>query len=264
MTEQTQPQFTEEQLQDTLAAKGFAAFTHISDLMQRYPFDLKVTRAGRIFVDSTNNSKLRRKLIKGQTQQNYAFEAYETVDNNNRVKAEVEISQEGFTPSMLLAAVASKVANDKDSTYNRLAILMMQGAAALLQEGVKTAGVVETKLNPEGKPEINQFYDNLNGVLARAYATNIARDILQYSIGDNPNMKNTFADQIEFLRGNVDEELHGTGAKEEAYDTINIALAAITGLAFSPVMNDVNVMADEVKASVGDAALVELSDVVEK
>ena len=259
MTEQTQPQFTEEQLQDTLAAKGLAAFINISDLMQRYPFDLKVARAGRIFIDSTNNAKLRRKLIKGQPQQNYLFEAYKTVDNNNVVQSTVEISQEGFTPSMLLAAVASKVANDKDSTYNRLAIMLMQGAAALLQEGAKSQGAVESKLNPEGKPELNQFYHNLNGILSRAYTVGIANDILKYAIGDNPNMKDTFADQLEFLRANVDETVHGEGAKAEAFDTINIALSAITNLAFSPVINDVLVMADEVKANVGEAALVELN-----
>ena len=250
--------YTEEQLQDTLAAKGFNAFTAISDIMRRYPFDLKVCRAGRIFVDQTNNSKLRRKLIKGQPNQNYAFEVYKTIDNNNRVQGEVEISTEGFTPSMLLAAVASKTANDKDSVYNRLAIMLMQGASALLQEGAKAQLAVETKLNPEGKAELNTFYHNLNGLHARAYTVSILNDILQYGIGDNPNMNDTFADNLEFLRSNTDDEIHGTGAKDEAFDAINIVLSSLTNLAFAPVMNEVLIMADEVKANIGEAALVEL------
>jgi hypothetical protein len=42
MTNETQnSQFTEEQLQQTTAAKGFNAFVYMSDLMQRYPMDLK-------------------------------------------------------------------------------------------------------------------------------------------------------------------------------------------------------------------------------
>ena len=255
--------YTEEQLQDTLAAKGFSAFTAISDIMLRYPFDLKVTRAGRIFVDQTNNTKLRRKPIKGQPQQNYAFEAYKTIENQNRPQAEVEISTEGFTPSMLLAAIASKVANDKDSTYNRLAIMLMQGAAALLQEGNKAQLAVETKLNPEGRAELTQYYNNMNGVHARAYAVSIARDVLQYGVGDNPNMTNTFADNLDYLK-NVDDEVHGPGAHSEAMDTINIVLASLTNLAFAPVMNEILIMADEVKANIGEAALVELDDQEQK
>lgn len=251
--------YTEEQLQQTNVAKGFAAFTYISDLMKRYPFDLRVNRGGRIFVDSTTNMKLRRKVIKGDSEQNHTFEAYQTRDGNNVVQATVEIRDEAFTPSMLIAGVAAKLANDPDdSTSTRIAIMMLQGASALLQEAQKENKVVQN-LAGQMHPEVaDEFYRNIQDVQTRAYASVMISDLAQYAIGSNPNLV-SLEDSLDFLT-KVDDDKYGQGAKEEAMNTINLIHAGLTTLGFSQVFQDVQVMCDEIKNSVGDAAMVELSN----
>lgn len=252
-------EYTEEQLQDTNVAKGFKAFTFISDLMKRYVFDLRVNRGGRIFTDSTNDTKLRRKFIKGSPDQNEIFEVYKTQDGSNVPKAVVEISDTAFTPAMLLAAVASKLANDADTTTNRTAIMFIQAAAALLQEGKKEDIALANVVNKEHTEISNEFYQNIQDVHVRAYATTMIADIAQYTIGDNDNIKG-LVDTLQYLN-KVTDEVHGEGARKEATDSTNLMFAAVSNLAFSGVFTDVQVMADEIKNNIGEAAMVELSGV---
>lgn len=263
MTTETQaPQFTEEQLQETLAAKGFKAFTYMSDLMQRYPMDLDAVRAGRIFADANTNAKVRRKLIKGEANQNHTFEAYKTIDNQNVVKATLEISDEGFTPSMLAATVAAKVMLDKENGYSRLAYQFIQVASALLQEGQKAERAEKEKLNPEGDKAKAEYYANLKSIHARAYSVTALNDLLQIIIGDNPNLV-SFSDEMAYVQ-QIDEAVTGPGSKEEATDALNIMFSAITNLGFSKVFQDIIVMSDEIKQNVGETALMELDNAEQK
>lgn len=260
MTTETQtPEFTEEQLQSTNTAKGFQAYSYISDLMQRYPMDLDAVRAGRIFSDNTVNAKLRRKLVKGQPDQNTIFEAYRTQDNNNVPYATVEISKEAFTPSMLLAAVASKLMLDRQDAYTHLAYHFVQFASALLQEGDKAHSAEVETLNPEADPQKTEYYAHLNGLQARAYCTTVVSDILNIVLGDQPNSRVSLATDLDYAREKANDEIHGEGARAEIMATTNVLTAAIANLAFSKTFNDVVIMADEIKANVGEAAMVELS-----
>lgn len=255
-------QFTEEQLQNTMAAKGFSAFTYMSDLMQRYPMDLDAVRAGRIFTDATVDAKVRRKLIKGEANQNSLFEAYRTRESQNVAYSTVEISDTGFTPSMLSAALAAKVMLDEEDGYNRLAYQFLQVASALLQEGTKAKQVEKDTLNLQGNPELAKYYATLKSVHARAYAVTAINDLLKIVIGENPNTV-SFADEMAAIH-NIDEEVTGEGSKAEALDGLNLMLTAITNLGFSQVFQDVIVMSDQMKENIGEAALVELTDAEQK
>jgi hypothetical protein len=70
-------------------------------------------------------------------------------------------------------------------------------------------------------------------------------------------------DSLQYVAG-VTDEVHGEGAKEEAHNTINLLHAAIANLGFSQAFTDIQAMSDEIKNSVGEAALVELSDQEQK
>lgn len=257
MTEQAIP-YSEDDLHSTDVAKGFESFALLSDIMQRYPFDLKATHGGRIFTDATNNTKLRRKPIKGNNLQNYMFEVYQTRDGNHVPLQQVEISSAGFTPAMLIAAVAAKVAADGPSKYNRFAILMLQGAAALLAEGEKARKILNDKLNPEKDPVKNQFYFNQQGIHARAYGLNIVKDIIANLIKDDAS-KDSFAKELAFSQTITDEK-YGEGARAESMADKNLLFAALTSFLYSPAVQDVIVMGDEIKQSIGEAALAELDD----
>lgn len=259
MTTETQaPQFTEEQLQQTTAAKGFNAFVYMSDLMQRYPMDLDAVRGGRIFVDATTDAKVRRKVIKGEAQQNNIFEAYKTIDNNNVVKATVEISDDAFTPSMLASTLAAKLMMDKDNGYNLLAYQFLQVASALLQEGAKAEIAEDTKLNPTQDPKLAEYYDNLKFTHARAYAVTAISDLLKFAVGENPNMV-SFSDNMAYLN-QVDDEVTGEGSRDEGLQALNLVLSSITTLGFSQTFSDIIAMSEEMKQNVGEAALMELND----
>lgn len=255
-------QFTEEQLQNTLAAKGFSAFTYMSDLMQRYPMDLDAVRAGRIFIDANVDAKVRRKLVKGEANQNTTFEAYRTVESQNVAYSTVEIGDKGFTPSMLAATLAAKVMLDNENGYNRLAYQFIQVGAALLQEGVKAEKAEATTLNPEGNADLAKFYDNLKSIHSRAYAVTAINDLLKIIIGENPNQV-SFSDEMQFAN-EIDEAVTGEGSKAEMHEALNLVLSAITGLGFSQVFQDIIVMSDEMKQNVGEAAMLELSDAEQK
>ena len=258
MTTETQnPEFTEEQLQETTAAKGFNAFVYLSDLMQRYPMDLDAIRGGRIFVDATTDAKVRRKVVKGESQQNAIFEAYKTIDNNNVVKSTVEISNNAFTPSMLAATLAAKLMMDKDNGYNLLAYQFIQVAAALLQEGAKAEVAEDTKLNPTQDPKLTEYYDHLKFTHARAYAVTAISDLLKFAIGENPNLV-SFADNMAYLN-EVNDEVTGAGSREEGLQALNLVLTSITTLGFSHTFSDIIAMSEEMKQNVGEAALMELS-----
>lgn len=263
MTTETQaPQFTEEQLQATTAAKGFTAFTYMSDLMQRYPMDLDAIRAGRIFVDANTNAKVRRKLIKGEADQNHTFEAYRQVESQNVPYSTVVIGDEGFTPSMLAAALAAKVMLDGENGYTRLAYQFIQVASALLQEGVKAEKAEKEKLNPTNEPNLAEYYKNLKSLHARAYATTAINDLLKITIGENPNTVSLF-DEMQYVK-DINDEVTGEGSKAEAQDALNLVFTAITNLGFSQVFQDIIVMSDEVKQNVGETALMELDDAEQK
>lgn len=253
----TEMPYTEEQLQNTLVAKGFTAFTYVSDLMQRYPMDLNAIREGRIFSDENTSAKVRRKLIKGQPNQNSIFEAYRTRDNQNVVHSTVEISNDGFTPSMLAAALAAKLMLDRDNGYTRLAYQFIQVASALLQEGDKAERAEATKLNPTNDPTLEKYYDVLKSIHSRAYAITAISDLLKIVAGENPNAA-SLADDMEYIR-NIDDEVTGEGSRAEAQDALNMFLAGTVNLGFSQTFKDIIVMSDEVKENVGEAAMMELS-----
>ena len=255
-------QFTEEQLQATMAAKGFTAFTYMSDLMQRYPMDLDAIRAGRIFVDQNTNAKVRRKLIKGEADQNHTFEAYRQVESQNVPFSTVVIGDEGFTPSMLAAALAAKVMLDGENGYTRLAYQFIQVASALLQEGVKAEKAEKETLNPANEPNLAEYYKNLKSLHARAYATTAINDLLKITIGENPNTVSLF-DEMQYVK-EIDDAVTGEGSKAEAQDALNLVFTAITNLGFSQVFQDIIVMSDEVKQNVGETALMELDDAEQK
>lgn len=263
MTTETQaPQFTEEQLQETHAAKGFNAFVYMSDLMQRYPMDLKAIRGGRIFVDATTDAKVRRKVIKGQPDQNSFFEAYRTRENQNVAYSTVEISNDGFTPSMLAATLAAKLMMDKDNGYNLLAYQFIQVASALLQEGAKAEQAEETKLNPTQDPKLTEYYDHLKFTHARAYTVTAISDLLKFTIGENPNLV-SFADNMAYLN-EVNDEVTGAGSRDEGLQALNLVLTSITTLGFSQTFTDIIAMSEEMKQNVGEAAFMELTDEEQK
>lgn len=256
-------QFTEEQLESTQVFKGFQGFVFGADIMQRYPFSLSETKGGRIFVDGNNNTKLRRKVIRGQPQQNYMFEAYETVDNQARVKAEVEISSNGFTPSMLLAAVAAKVSNDGHPKYNRIAVLLIQVASALLQDGERALRG-EKKLNEEGDAIRAAYYRSQSAIIARANAMMGLGDILTNLIRDDEVVSSGFEEDFTALRQFKQDPSLSEDDLTEIENTINLLFASVANFAFSPAMQDVLVMAEEIKENLGQAALTELSDAEQK
>lgn len=263
MTTETQaPQFTEEQLQETHAAKGFNAFVYMSDLMQRYPMDLNAIRGGRIFVDATTDAKVRRKVVKGQPQQNSFFEAYRTRENQNVAYSTVEISNDGFTPSMLAATLAAKLMMDKDNGYNLLAYQFIQVASALLQEGAKAEQAEDTKLNPTQDPKLTEYYDHLKFTHARAYTVTAISDLLKFTIGENPNLV-SFADNMAYLN-EVNDEVTGAGSRDEGLQALNLVLTSITTLGFSQTFTDIIAMSEEMKQNVGEAALMELTDEEQK
>ena len=258
MTTETQaPQFTEEQLQETTAAKGFNAFVYLSDLMQRYPMDLDAIRGGRIFVDTTTDAKVRRKVVKGLPEQNNVFEAYKTIDNNNVVKSTVEIGDEAFTPSMLAATLAAQLMKGKENGYNLIAYQFLQVAAALLQEGAKAEDAEANQLNPANDPKLTEYYSNLKYTHARAYAVTALNDLLKFTVGENPNMV-SFADNMAYLN-QVDDAVTGEGSRQEGLSALNMVLSAITGLGFSQTFSDIIAMSEEMKQNVGEAALMELN-----
>lgn len=265
-TENTTPaehNFTEEQLQDTQAFKGFQGFVFGADIMKRYPFSLDETKGGRIFVDSNNNTKLRRKIVRGQPQQNYLFEAYETVDNQARVKAEVEISSNGFTPSMLLAAVAAKVSRDGHPKYNRIAVLLIQVASALLQDGERALRG-EKKLNEDGDANRAAYYRAQSAIIARANAMMGLGDIVTNLIRDDEVVSSGFEEDFSTLRKFKEDPTLSEDDLTEVENTINLLFASVANFAFAPAMQDINIMADEIKENLGQAALTELSDAEQK
>lgn len=261
--ENQNPNFTEEQLQETQVFKGFQGFVYGADIMKRYPFSLDETKGGRIFVDSNNNTKLRRKVVRGQPQQNYLFEAYETVDNQARVKAEVEISSNGFTPSMLLAAVAAKVSKDGHPKYNRIAVLLIQVASALLQDGERALRG-EKKLNEEGDANRAAYYRSQSAIIARANALMGVGDVLTNLIRDDEVVSSGFEEDFAALRQFKEDPTLSDDDKTEVENTINLLFSAIANFAYTPAMQDIMVMADEIKENIGQAALTELSDAEQK
>lgn len=254
---------TDEMLDDTSVSRGFRASIFGADIMQRHAFSLGETKGGRIFADATNNSKLRRKIIRGQPQQNFMFEAYQTIDNNARPLAEVEISSKGFTPAMLIAAVAAKVSKDGHPKYNALAVMLLQGASALLLEG-EQALRGEAKL-ADGDPQRKEFYRALSGVSCRANTISIIRDLLDNVIRDDEHFNSGFTEDMDALTYFRKEELNTSEDDlAEISNTTNLLFGATASLAFSAGFQNIIEMGEEIKANVGDAALAELSDVEQK
>lgn len=254
---------TQEMLDETSVARGFRASIFGADIMQRHGFSLAETKGGRIFADSTNGSKLRRKIIRGQPQQNFMFEAYQTIDNNARPLAEVEISSNGFTPAMLIAAVAAKVSKEGHPKYNSQAVMLLQAASALLLEGEQAARG-EAKL-ADGDPKRKEYYRALSGVTVRANTLSIIRDLLNNVIRDDEEFNSGFSEDMDALRRFRAVELEPSEDDlAEINSTINLLFAASTSLAFSPGFLNIQEIADEVKANVGDAALAEVSDAEQK
>lgn len=254
---------TEEMLEETSVTRGFRASIFGADIMQRHGFSLNEIKGGRIFADSTNGSKLRRKIIRGQPQQNFMFEAYQTIDNNARPLAEVEISSNGFTPAMLIAAVAAKVSKEGHPKYNALAVMLLQGAAALLLEG-EQALRGEAKL-ADGDAKRKDFYRAISGVSARANTLSIVRDLLENIVRDDDDFNSGFTDDFDALRAFKAIELEPSEDDlAEINNTINLMFGATASLAFSAGFQNIIEMAEEVKANIGDAALAELSDAEQK
>ena len=225
--------------------------------MQRYPMDLDAIRGGRIFVDTTTGSKVRRKVVKVLPEQNNVFEAYKTIDNNNVVKATVEIGDEAFTPSMLAATLAAQLMKGKENGYNLIAYQFLQVAAALLQEGAKAEEAEANQLNPTNDPKLTEYYSNLKYTHARAYAVTALNDLLKFTVGENPNMV-SFADNMAYLN-QVDDTVTGEGSRQEGLSALNMVLSAITGFGFSQTFSDIIAMSEEMKQNVGEAALMELN-----
>lgn len=258
------PEIDEEALQETKVMKGFKAFTYIADIMQRYPFSLNETKGGRIFVDDVLGTKLRRKIIKGQPQQNYVFETYKTIDNNAVPIASVEISSNGFSPSMLIAAVAAKVSKEGNPKYNSLAVMLLQAASALLQDGEK-ALASEKQLNPTGDALRKEYFANLHGLTSRANTFSILTDMLQWLIRDDETFNSGFADEMASLQKfrsveMLESDQFNEDDVQEIHNTTNLLFTAIANFAFHPSMLDIQTMADEIKANIGDAVVMELSD----
>lgn len=253
---------TDEELAQTETAKSFQAFVNISNLMARYNFDLRVTRAGRIYIDPKTDMKVRRKLVKGQPDQNAVFEAYRQEGSNNVVKSTLTLGDEAFTPSMAIAATAAHLANSSDTAATRIAILFLQAASAIVGENSKEVDLVNTKFNAENDPQKAEYYNQLQDLTARSYSVTAISDILQYVVGDNPNLY-CLSDSLEFA-SKVTDEKYGDEAELEFHHNKNLLLAAISTLAMSKPFKDIQLMADEIVSAVGEAAAVELSDAEQK
>lgn len=263
----------EEQLDranETKVARGFHAMVFGSDIMQRYGFSLGETRGGRIFVDRTNGFKLRRAIVRGQPQQNYMFEAYETVDNAARSRATVEISSNGFTPSMLLAAVAAKVSKEGNAQYNSIAVMFIQVAAALLQDGEAGRRNL-AKIQENATPERKQFNEMLFGMISRANAITAMVDLLDNLVRDDDVLSSGFADLMEGYTKFRNDHLSEVGRTKEgaqfneddaaeASNTLAMLFSSITNFAFSNGTSTIMEMADEYKNQIGEAVQVELNN----
>lgn len=267
----TEEQKLEEKMENTNVIRGFRTMVWASDVLNRYPFSLKETKGGLIFSDSTTNTKLRRKKIKGQPDQNYLFEAYQTKDNQAVVQAEVEISKNAFPPSLMIAAVAAQLQRHENVETFALANVLLRSAAALIQEGEKLVSK-RKELNPNANKAKANVYDLVIHANANANAMQVVKNIQDLVLGEftkDTTQVSNFADinqrfidiRNDVQRAEVEEGYTSEYTQEdldEIYNALNLLNSSITDLTFSQGFENAHTIGVEIRQALAEQATIEV------
>lgn len=267
----TEEQKLEEKLENSNVIRGFRSMVWAADVLNRHPFSLSEIKGGLIYSDSTTNMKLRRKKIQGQPDQNYLFQAYQTVDNQAVVKGEVEISKNAFPPSLIIAAVAAQLHRHESVETFALANIFLRAASALIQEGEKFVSK-RKELNPNANKAKAEVYNLVIDANSNANAMQIVKNIQDLVLGgfskDKTHVSN-FADinqrfidiRNDVKRGEVEEGYTSQYTQDdvdELLTAVNLLNSSVTDMAFSQGFENAHTIGVEIRQALAEQATLEV------